>query len=95
MLSFVFNEMVCNLYILRLCLFDLLLESGDKEINPGPYNINNSLSILHSNIRSIRNKFHYLTEYFLDFDILCFSESHLDAKINIESLIMSSKYNKP
>ena len=80
LLSFVFNEMVCNLYF-KIVLIFLLLKSGDIEMNPGPNNINNSLSILHSNIRSIRNKFDYLTENFLDFDILCFSESHLDANI--------------
>ena len=44
-------------------------------MNPGSNAINNSLSILHSIIRSIRNKFDYLTENFLDFYILCFSES--------------------
>ena len=70
----------------------LLFESGDIEMNPGPNSPNNSLSFLHSNIRSIRNEFDYLTENFLDFDILYFSESHLDANINTESLIMSSKY---
>ena len=36
-----------------------------------------------------------LTKNFLDFDILCFSESHLDANITTESLIMSSKYDIP
>ena len=59
----------------------LLLEAGDIEMNPGPNIINNSLSILHSNIRSIRNKLDYITENFLDFDILCFTESHLDANV--------------
>ena len=58
-------------------------------MNTGTNNINNSLSILHSNIRSIRNKFDYLTENILDFDILCFSESYLDAYITTESLITS------
>ena len=33
-------------------------------MNPGPENIDNSLSILNSNIRSIRNQFDYLTENF-------------------------------
>ena len=94
LLSFVFNEMVCNLYF-KIVLIFLLLKSGDIEMNTGPNNINNSLYILHSNIRIIRNKFDYLTENFLDFDILCFSESHLDANITTESLIMSSKYDIP
>ena len=47
----------------------LLLKAGDIEMNPGSDTINSSLSILHSNIRSIRNKFDYITENFLDFDI--------------------------
>ena len=73
----------------------LLLEAGDIEMNPGPDTINSSLSILHSNVRSIRNKFDCITENFLDFDILCFTESHLDANVTTESLIMSSKYYIP
>ena len=67
----VFNEMVYNLNF-KMVLIILLLESGDSEMNPGPNKINTSLSILHRNIRRIRNKFVYLTESFLDFDILCF-----------------------
>ena len=66
LLSFVFNEMECNLFF-KIVLILELLETGDIEMNPGPYNINNSLSILHSNIRSICNKYDYLNENFLDF----------------------------
>ena len=62
-------------------------------MNPGPNNINTSLPILHSNIRSKRIKFDYLTDDFFNFDILCFSESHLDA--TTEFLIMSSKNDIP
>ena len=64
-------------------------------MDPGPNNINKSLSILHSTLRSIRNKFDYIAENLLDFDILCFSESNLDANITTESLFMSSKYDIP
>ena len=63
-------------------------------MNPGPYNINNSLSILHSNIRSIHNKFDYITENFLDFDILCFSDANITTESS-KSRIMSSKYDIP
>ena len=80
LLSFVFNDIVCNLYF-KIVLILLLLEAGDIEMNPGPDTFNSSLSILHSNIRSIRNKLDYITENFLDFDILSFTESHLDANI--------------
>ena len=73
LLSFVFNDIVCNLYF-KIVLILLLLEAGDIEMNPGPDTINSSLSILHSNIRSIRNKLDYITENFLDFDILSFTE---------------------
>ena len=69
--------------------------AGDIEMNPGPNIINNSLSILHSNISSIRNKLDYIIEKFLDFDILRSTKSHLDANITTESLIMSSKYDIP
>ena len=56
--------MVCNLYFKIIVLIFLLLESKDIEMNQGPNNIHKSLSILYSNIRSIRNKFDYLTENF-------------------------------
>ena len=49
LLSFVFNDIVCNLYF-KIVLILLLLEAGDIEMNPGPDTINSSLSILHSNL---------------------------------------------
>ena len=93
LLSFVFNDIVCNLYF-KIVIILLLLEAGDIELNPGPNTINNSLSILHSNIKSIRNKvIYYITENLLDSDLLCFTESHLDANVTTASLIMSSEYD--
>ena len=94
LLSLALKDLICSLYF-KIVLILLLLEAGDIEMNPGPNIINNSLSILHSIIRSIRNKLDCITEIFLDFDILCFTESHLDANITTESLIMSSKYDIP
>ena len=94
LLSIALNDIVCSIYF-KIVLILLLLEAGDIERNPGHNTINNSLSILHCNIRSIRNKLDYITENLLDFDILCFSESHLDANISTDSLIMSSKYDIP
>ena len=69
--------------------------SGVQEIemNPGPYAIDKSLSILHSNFRSTRNMLKYILKNFLDFDILYFTESHFDANITTESLNMSTKYD--
>ena len=45
-------------------------EAGDIELNPEPDTTYTSLSILHSNIRSIRNKLDYISENFLDFNIV-------------------------
>ena len=62
LLSFVFKDIVCNLYF-KIVIILLLLETGDIELNPGPDTSNSSLSILHSNSRSIRNKL-YIRELF-------------------------------
>ena len=58
------------MYIQKECLFNvhfmlilvlLLLQSGDVEINPDPVaSHHGSLSSLHSNIRSVRNKLDYI-----------------------------------
>ena len=41
----------------------------------------------------IRNKLEYITDNFLDVDILCFTEFRPDANITTEYLMMSSKYD--
>ena len=69
------------------------MQSGDIESNPGPSDPNNcsssnALSILHLNIRSIRNKLEYIFDNFSDFDILCFTETHLDNQVT-DNLLLS------
>ena len=59
----------------------ILLACGDIEVNPGP-STENILDILHLNIRSIRHKLGYLNSFVHDFDILCFTETHLDNTVN-------------
>ena len=76
-------------------LLCLLLQDGDVETNPGPENAHNCLSIFHCNIRSIRNKLDYIRDNFLDFDILCFTESHLNNFVDTSSLLLSDKYSEP
>jgi hypothetical protein len=72
----------------------LLLQSGDIEENPGPENQSqHCLSILHSNIRSIRHKMEFIQNNFSDFDIICFTETHLDAAIPDEHLAISNTLN--
>lgn len=43
--------------------------------------VEKSLDILHLNIRSIRNKIDSLMYLVHDFDILCFTETHLDINV--------------
>ena len=88
------KDLVNNLDFQLLLLF-LILEAGDVEMNPGPNTTEHSLLIMHSNIRSIRNKFDFITEYCLDFDILCFTETHLDVNILSVSLILTDKFDAP
>ena len=55
------KDLVNNLDFKPLLLF-LISEAGDVEKNPGPNTTEHSLSIIHSNIRCIRNKFDFMTE---------------------------------
>ena len=82
-----------NLQCFIVILF-LLLQAGDIETNPGPENVH-ELSILHLNIRSIRNKLDFILDNFSDFNILCFSETHLDDNVPIEMLFLSNRFSEP
>ena len=79
--------MVLNFYNIQcfFVMFLLLLQTGDIETNPGPEN-GYELSILHLNIRSIRNKLDFILDNFSEFNILCFSETHLDNNVPTEML---------
>ena len=79
---------------LSLVMFLLLLEADDIEIKPGPGN-EHSLSILHLNIRSIRNKIRYIQDQLSDFDVICFSETHLDQNLSSELLRISNIFSDP
>lgn len=70
----------------------LVIMSGDVQENPGP-DLNTSaehesLSVIHLNIRSIRNKLNYIKDSLLDFNILCFTETHLNHAILNEDLFL-------
>lgn len=56
----------------------LLLKCGDIETNPCPINHSNSISKMHLNMRSIRNKLESVKDSFSVFEVLCFTETHLD-----------------
>ncbi|MCG8048002.1 MAG: endonuclease/exonuclease/phosphatase family protein [Candidatus Thiodiazotropha taylori] len=87
-------DSTCNNHF-NFILLLLVLEAFDVEENPGPFNTVSDLSILHLNIRSIRNKFDFIIDNLSDFDILCFSETHLDGRIPIEALLLSDNFDIP
>ena len=76
----------------------LLLLSGDIELNPGPditRDREHSVSNLHCNIRSIRNKLDYIIDNFCDFECLCFTETHLDDNVDNAQICLTSDYGIP
>ena len=90
LISTYMKECLFNTHFM-LILVLLLLQSGDVEVNPGPASSDHgSLSIIHSNIRSVRNKLDYIKEQFLDFNIICLTETHLDISVPTESLLFEN-----
>ena len=71
------------------------MDGPDIETIPGPSTLNHGpLSILHSNIRSIRNKLDFVKDFFFDFNIICFTETHLDPNVLTDS-IMFEHFDSP
>lgn len=96
-----FNSNAINV-TLFLCIFELcILLSGDVELNPGPApsntpdQIGSSISILHHNIRSLRNKIDDIQHIVEEFDIICFTETHLDDNILDENIKLTGFKSKP
>ena len=86
---------ICNIET-SIIVWLLLLLSGDIELNPGPdITREHSVSILHCNIRSIRNKLDYIIDNFCDFECLCFTETHLDDNVDNAQICLTSDYGIP
>ena len=83
-MAFIIQKSVYINFYLQFFTF-VLLACGDIEVNPGP-TTESVLDILHLNIRSIRHKLSYLNSFVNDFDILCFTETHLDHTVNNDDL---------
>ena len=83
------NTSVLNLQ-LSIILIILVILSGDVETHPGPYstcqNLSGCVSITHLNIRSIRNKLDFIQTLMEDFQISCFTETHLSENISNDLL---------
>ena len=78
---YLFKDVIKNSHITLIIMTLLFLAFGIEQ-NPGPSHTLANLSILHLNVRSIRNKTDFIEDNFLDFNILCFSESHLHMQIS-------------
>ena len=82
-----------NIILSYLLLISLLIACVDIELNPGPqgtpFSHENTLSIFHANIQSLRNKFNYIIDIVEDFDIILFTETHLDNSISDADISLS------
>ena len=71
------NSVICNNINnieTAILVWVLIVLSGDVEMNPGPDSLRqHCVTILHCNIRSIRNKVQYIVDNFCDYDCLCFT----------------------
>ena len=85
------QECVLNIKFASIIVL-LVLLSGDVAENPGPFRTNSTsehcISILHLNIRSIRHKLDFVKYFLIDFNVLCFTETHLTQDINSEILFL-------
>ena len=62
---------------------------------PGDTLREHCVSILHCNMRSIRNKLEYIIDNFCDFDCLCFTETHLDDSVENVSISLTTDFATP
>ena len=68
------------------------LSCGDIEVKPGPTS-ENIIDILHLNIRSIMHKLGLSNSLIHDFDILCFTETHLDILVSNDNVLLDGFNN--
>jgi len=59
----------------------------DVELNPGP-NLDKEIKIFHLNCRSFRNKNEYIEDIANEYDVICLTETHLDATISIDDILL-------
>ena len=62
--------------------------NSNPPVNVTNNNVDKYISICNINIRSIRNKLHFLQNFADEYDILWITESHLDVNINNDDLLL-------
>ena len=92
----VMNDAISLQFLISISLI-CLLKAGDVELNPGPdhFHGDHNLSIIHCNIRSVRNKLDFIRDYFSDFNVLCFTESHLNQDVSTNDILISQSFDTP
>ena len=68
------------------------LSCSDIKVKPD-HTSENIIDILHLNIRSIRHKLGLLISLIHDFDILCFTETHLDILVSNDNVFLEGFNN--
>jgi hypothetical protein len=73
-----------------------LIVCGDVKINTGPADksVKGHLSIFPLSIRSVRNILNALEDIAADYDIVCVTETHLDANIDTDDISIPG-FSKP
>eukprot|EP00916_Digyalum_oweni_P003911 GHVL01006970.1.p1 GENE.GHVL01006970.1~~GHVL01006970.1.p1 ORF type:complete len:207 (+),score=13.47 GHVL01006970.1:215-835(+) len=79
-----------------MCIIEIMfILAGDVHVNPGPVKEKfKKLSIIHLNVRSLRNKLYILEVQVQDFDIVTLSETRLSNIVNNDDLYLSG-FNLP
>jgi hypothetical protein len=93
--------------VFLLCVLQYIIIIGDVETHhgPGTYNSNTPvnitnnnvdkyISICNINIRSVRNKLHFLQNFTDEYDIFCVTESHLHVNINNDDISLDFFHQK-
>ena len=93
--------------VFLLFVLQFILIIGDVETHPGPgtynsntpvnitvNNVDNYISICNINIRSVRNKLHFLQNFADEYDIFCVTESHLNVNINNDDISLDFFHQK-
>ena len=75
-------------------MYNLLITGGDIESNPGPRPTENTLSIVHININSLRNKVLLIEAELSMFDIIVVTETKLDESVPNDTLVITG-YHYP
>ena len=91
---FVYLEIFLQKPVSVFVILLLILLSNDVEQNPGPP-LEGELSIFHLNARSMRHKLDYIDSVCNEADIICLTETHLDASVTNDDIFIEGYEKNP